>query len=63
MVSPSLFRVYCITERGTSFHIYSKNIGYVFHLEQIISTFLGQDNHDGEHGNAAQSSILKITPT
>ena len=30
---------------------------YAFHLEQIISTVLGQVDHDGRHGNAARTPI------
>jgi hypothetical protein len=30
---------------------------YAFHLEQIISTVLGQVDHDGQHGNAARTPI------
>ena len=30
---------------------------YVFHLGQIISTVLGQVDHDGRHGNAARTPI------
>jgi hypothetical protein len=30
---------------------------YAFHLGQIISTVLGQVNHDGRHGNAARTPI------
>jgi hypothetical protein len=30
---------------------------YVFHLGQIISTVLGQVDHDGQHGNAARNPI------
>ncbi len=28
---------------------------YAFHLGQIISTVLGQVDHDGQHGNAART--------
>jgi hypothetical protein len=28
---------------------------YAFHLGQIISTVLGKVDHDGRHGNAAQT--------
>jgi hypothetical protein len=31
---------------------------YAFHLGQIISTVLGQVDHDGQHGNAAQGHRL-----
>ena len=30
---------------------------YAFHLGQIISTVLGQVDHDGQHGNAARTPI------
>jgi hypothetical protein len=30
---------------------------YAFHLGQIISTVLGQVDHDGHHGNAVQTPI------
>ena len=30
---------------------------YAFHLGQIISTILGQVDHDGRHGNAAGTPI------
>ena len=30
---------------------------YAFHLGQIISTVLGQVDHDGRHGNAARTPI------
>jgi hypothetical protein len=30
---------------------------YAFHLEQIISTVLGQVDHDGQHSNAARTPI------
>jgi hypothetical protein len=30
---------------------------YAFHLGQIISTVLGQVDHDGQHGNTAQTPI------
>ena len=30
---------------------------YAFHLRQIISTVLGQVDHDGQHGNAARTPI------
>ena len=30
---------------------------HAFHLEQIISTVLGQVDHDGRHGNAARTPI------
>jgi hypothetical protein len=30
---------------------------YAFHLGQIISTVLGQIDHDGRHGNAARTPI------
>jgi hypothetical protein len=30
---------------------------YAFHLGQIISTILGQVDHDGQHGNAARTPI------
>jgi hypothetical protein len=30
---------------------------YAFHLGQIISTVLGQVDHDGQHSNAARTSI------
>jgi hypothetical protein len=30
---------------------------YAFHLGQIISTVLGQVDHDGKHGNAARTPI------
>ena len=29
---------------------------YAFHLGQIISTVLGQVDHDGRHGNAARNA-------
>jgi hypothetical protein len=31
---------------------------YAFHLGQIISTVLGQVDHDGQHGNAARTLDL-----
>ena len=34
---------------------------YAFHLGHIISTVLGQVNHDGKHGNAARTPILDET--
>ena len=30
---------------------------YAFHLGQIISTVLGQVDHDGQHGNVARTPI------
>ena len=30
---------------------------YAIHLGQIISTVLGQIDHDGQHGNAARAPI------
>ena len=30
---------------------------YVFHLGRLISTVLGQVDHDGRHGNAARTPI------
>ncbi len=30
---------------------------YAFHLGQIISTLLGQVDHDGQHGNTARTTI------
>ena len=30
---------------------------YAFHLGQIFSTVLGQVNYDGQHGNAARTTI------
>ena len=30
---------------------------YAFHLGQIISTVLGQVDHEGQHGNAARTPI------
>jgi hypothetical protein len=30
---------------------------YAFNLGQIISTVLGQVDHDGQHGNAARTPI------
>jgi hypothetical protein len=30
---------------------------YAFHFGQIISTVLGQVDHDGQHGNAARTPI------
>jgi hypothetical protein len=30
---------------------------YAFHLGQIMSTVLGQVDHDGQHGNAARTPI------
>ena len=30
---------------------------YAFHLGQIVSTGLGQVDHDGQHGNAARTPI------
>jgi hypothetical protein len=30
---------------------------YAFHLGQIISTVLGQVDHDSQHGNAARTPI------
>jgi hypothetical protein len=30
---------------------------YAFHLGQIVSTVLGQVDHDGQHGNAARTPI------
>ena len=34
---------------------------YAFHLGQIISTVLGQVDHDGHHGNAARTPIRDKT--
>ena len=34
---------------------------YAFHLGQIISTVLGQVDHDGQHGNAARIPIRDET--
>jgi hypothetical protein len=34
---------------------------YAFHLGQIISTVLGQVDHDGQHGNAARTPIRDET--
>ena len=34
---------------------------YAFHLGQIISTVLGQVDHDGKHGNAARTPIRDET--
>jgi hypothetical protein len=34
---------------------------YAFHLGQIISTVLGQVDHDGQHGNASRIPILDET--
>ena len=34
---------------------------YAFHLGQIISTVLGQVDHDGQHGNASQTPIRDET--
>jgi hypothetical protein len=34
---------------------------YAFHLGQIISIVLGQVDHDGQHGNAAQTPIRDET--
>ena len=34
---------------------------YAFHLEQIISTVLGQVDHGGQDGNAAQTRIRDET--
>ena len=34
---------------------------YAFHLGQIISTVLGQVDHDGQHGNAARTPIRDAT--
>ena len=36
---------------------------YAFHLGQIISTVLGQVDHDGQHGNTAQTPIRGETST
>jgi hypothetical protein len=35
---------------------------YGFHLGQIISTVLGEVDHDGQHGNAARTPIRDETP-
>jgi hypothetical protein len=35
---------------------------YAFHLGQIISTVLGQVDHDGQHGNAARTPIQGESP-
>jgi hypothetical protein len=34
---------------------------YAFHLGQIISTVLGQVDHDGQHGNASRTPIRDET--
>ena len=34
---------------------------YAFHLGQIISTVLGQDDHSGQDGNAARTRIRNET--
>jgi hypothetical protein len=34
---------------------------YAFHLGQIISTVLGQVDHDGQHGNASRTTIRDET--
>jgi hypothetical protein len=34
---------------------------YAFHLRQIISTVLGQVDHNGRHGNAARTPIRDET--
>jgi hypothetical protein len=34
---------------------------YAFHLGKIISTVLGQVDHDGQHGNAARTTIRDET--
>jgi hypothetical protein len=34
---------------------------YAFHLGQIMSTVLGQVDHDGQHGNAARTPIRDET--
>jgi hypothetical protein len=34
---------------------------YAFHLGQVISTLLGQVDHDGQHGNAARTPIRDET--
>ena len=35
---------------------------YAFHLGQIISTVLGQVDHDGQHGNAGTKRPKLTTP-
>jgi hypothetical protein len=35
---------------------------YPFHLGQIISTVLGQVDHDGHHGNAARTQFRANRP-
>ena len=35
---------------------------HAFRLEQIITTVLGQVDHGGQHGNAAQTRIWKERP-
>ena len=36
---------------------------YAFHLGQIISTVLGQVDHDGRHGNAARTPTSETDHT